>query len=109
MTHNRPINAGRSYRSLPVLLIQFPPPMSEIQLDLPSDIPEEEARRLFYMTLFQKGRLSLGKAAELSGYSKRTFMELLGKEGIPVFNYSGDDLEKEFEGRTGPDSTTREE
>lgn len=34
------------------------------------------------------------KTVELSEYSKPTFMELLGKVGIPVFDYLLEDLEK---------------
>jgi predicted HTH domain antitoxin len=38
------------------------------------------------MKLFEIGRLSCGQAAELAGYSKRTFMELLGKHGVAVMD-----------------------
>ena len=34
--------------------------------------------------------------AELAGYSKRAFMELLSKEGIPVINISPNDLDREL-------------
>lgn len=70
--------------------------MSELRLDLPVHINPEEATLLLCMKLYESRRLSLGKAAELAGYSKPAFMELLAKEGIPVFNYSGDDLEQEL-------------
>ena len=70
--------------------------MSQLNLHLPTGIAPEEATRLLCMKLFEVGRLSLGKAAELAGYSKPAFMELLGKEGIPVYNYSGEDLEQEL-------------
>jgi predicted HTH domain antitoxin len=43
------------------------------------------------------GKLSLGKAAELSGYSKRTFIELISKMDIAVINYPADDLERELD------------
>jgi len=46
--------------------------------------------------LYETGRLSLGQAAKLAGYSKRTFMELLGKNGVPVFDYPADDLKREM-------------
>ena len=38
----------------------------------------------------------MGQAAELSEYSKPTFMELLGKANIPVFDYPPEDLEREM-------------
>jgi predicted HTH domain antitoxin len=42
--------------------------------------------------LFEAGRLSCGQAAELAGYSKRTFMELLGKQHVAVINYPPEEL-----------------
>lgn len=70
--------------------------MSELKLKLPPGVAPEEAAILLSVKLYEAGRLSLGKAAELAGYSKRAFMELLGKYGTPVYTYSGDDLEQEF-------------
>ena len=46
--------------------------------------------------LFETGRLSLGQAAKLAGYSKATFIELLGKLGVPVIDYSAEDLQQEM-------------
>ena len=46
--------------------------------------------------LFETGKLSLGQAAKFSGYSKRTFMELLGKYGVPVIDYPAEDLVHEM-------------
>jgi predicted HTH domain antitoxin len=45
--------------------------------------------------LWETRRLSLGKAAQLAGYSKRAFMEILGKHGVAVFQYPPEDLERE--------------
>ena len=55
--------------------------MAEATLKLPPDVSADEARLLLAMKLYETGRLSLGKAAEFTGYSKRTFIELLGKAG----------------------------
>jgi predicted HTH domain antitoxin len=46
--------------------------------------------------LFETGKLSLGQAASLAGYSKSTFIELLGKQGIPVIDYPPEELEQEL-------------
>ena len=51
-----------------------------------------QARLLLALKLYEEGRLSCGKAAEVAGYSKRTFMELLGKHGIAVFDYPPEEL-----------------
>ncbi len=67
----------------------------EMKLELPPEVPVEEARLLLMVKLFETGRLSLGQAAKLAGYSKRAFMELLGKLGVPVFDYPAEDLQEE--------------
>lgn len=72
--------------------------MSELRVELPPEIPAEEARLLLMVKLFETGRLSLGQAARLAGYSKRTFMELLGKLGVATFDYPAEDLHDEAGG-----------
>lgn len=70
--------------------------MSEIRIELPPEVRDKEARLLLMIKLFETGKISLGQAAQFSGYSKRAFMELLGKYGVPVFDYSPENLEKEI-------------
>lgn len=70
--------------------------MAELTLDLPPEVTPEEARLLLAAKLYERGRLSLGQAARLSGYSKPTFMELLGTLGVAVFDHPADDLEREL-------------
>lgn len=43
--------------------------------------------------LYVEKVISLGKAAELAGYSLIDFIELLKNKGIPVKNYSKEDYE----------------
>ncbi|NEP60390.1 MAG: UPF0175 family protein [Symploca sp. SIO2G7] len=57
---------------------------NQLTIELPIDITLQEAKFLLAAKLFETGKLSPGQAAELSEYSKPTFMELLGKVGIPV-------------------------
>lgn len=66
--------------------------MSEMTVVLPDSISEAEARVCLAARLFEVGRLSCGQAAQLAGYSKRTFLELLGKQGIAVLNYPAEEL-----------------
>jgi predicted HTH domain antitoxin len=70
--------------------------MNALQVQLLPDISVEEARLLLMVKLFETGRLSLGEAAKLAGYSKPTFIELLGKMGVPVINYPAEDLQQEI-------------
>ena len=71
--------------------------MSELKVQLPAEVPVEEARMLLMAKLFETGRLSLGQAAQSAGYSKRAFMEMLGKLGVPLFDYPAEDLQQEIE------------
>lgn len=67
----------------------------ELTLDLPPQITKDEAQTLLAVKLYETERLSLGKAAELAGYSVRAFLEVLDHHKIPVIRYSPEDLRKE--------------
>lgn len=66
--------------------------MPDLTITLPDSISEDEARVCLAAKLFELGRLSCGQAAEMAGYSKRTFLELLGQQGIAVVDYPADEL-----------------
>jgi predicted HTH domain antitoxin len=66
--------------------------MWKMTIALPDSISEAEAKTCLAANLFEVGRLSFGQAAELAGDSKRTFMELLGRQGIAVLDYPTDEL-----------------
>lgn len=70
--------------------------MTQLTIDLPPSISTDEAKLLLAAKLYEVGKLSLGKAANLAGYSKSTFIELISKMGVPVVNYPADDLEQEI-------------
>jgi predicted HTH domain antitoxin len=70
--------------------------MSQLNIAIPSSITEDEARLYLAMKLFEVERLSCGQAAELAGYSKRAFMEVLGKHGIAVMNYPDQDVQDDL-------------
>jgi predicted HTH domain antitoxin len=72
--------------------------MSQLTVDLPPHVSSDEARLLLSVKLYEDERISLGKAAELAGYSKRAFMELLARQGIPVMNVSPEELDRELDG-----------
>jgi len=71
--------------------------MQTITLHLPDslDMTSKEVTTLLAARLYEQGKLSLGQAAELAGYSKRTFMELLGDYGVSVFNYPPEDIARD--------------
>ena len=72
--------------------------MKTLTFNLPEsiDLDEKEVKAFFAAKLYERGTLSLGQAAELAGYSKRTFMELLGNYAVSIFNSSATDLEKDI-------------
>lgn len=71
--------------------------MSQFSIDLPH-ISDDEARLLLSIKLYEAERVSLGKAAEIAGCSKRDFMEVVAEEGNPVIDYPPEELERELEG-----------
>ena len=52
--------------------------MKKITITVPSEVSNEEARLFLAIKLFELGKVSLGKAAEIAGYPKLAFMEILG-------------------------------
>ena len=72
--------------------------MKVLTLNIPETVmlDEKEAKTMLAANLYAKGRLSLGQAAELAGYSKKTFMELLGDFGVSLFNYTDTELENDI-------------
>ena len=56
------------------------------------DMNDQEIAMSLAAKLYEDGKLSFGQAAELVGLTKRTFMELLGKYGVSVFNYPASEL-----------------
>ncbi len=53
---------------------------------------ETEWKIILAGELYEREKLTLGQAAELAGFSKRAFIEIMGKYGFSVFNDSVDDL-----------------
>jgi len=72
--------------------------MITIQLNIPDnvDLNDREAKMLLASRLYEKGKLTLGQAAELVGLSKRAFMEILGDYDVSIFNYPPSELENDI-------------
>ncbi len=78
-----------------------------VQLEIPGDILlslnetnkefGEQMKLYTAMQLYNEHKLSVGKAAELSGLSRDSFIEKLGSYNIPLINYDIEDLIKETE------------
>lgn len=72
--------------------------MSSLILKVPEHfgIDEGEAKMTLAAGLFKKGKLTLGQAAELVGFSKRAFMELLAMYDAEFIHYSEDELDNDL-------------
>ena len=73
--------------------------MKTITIHIPDtvDFDDKEALMVIASRLYEKGKLTLGQAAEIVGLSKRAFMEILGSYGVSVFNYPSSDLDRDLE------------
>jgi predicted HTH domain antitoxin len=71
--------------------------MKTLVLNIPDtvDFDDKDALMAIASRLYEKGKLSLGQAAELVGLSKQTFMEMLSDYGVSVFNYPASDLDND--------------
>ncbi len=69
------------------------------QLDmttLPPFVDAAEGRLMMALKFFELGRWSLGQSAEVAGYTKRAFIDVLGHHGIPVAAYPAAELADEI-------------
>ena len=63
-----------------------------LTLDLPPDVSDDEARQLPAIRLYEERRVSLGKAADLAGYTVAAFLEILAHEGVTTVDHPAEDL-----------------
>ena len=59
------------------------------------NIEDEELKLALAIRLLEEGKISLGKAAEVAGFSERSFAEILLKKGVSPVVFEGIDLDKE--------------
>ena len=75
---------------------------TKLEIDMPSELLfllreteetfKEKAKLWLAMKMFEEEKLSLEQAAEFAGYSKTTFIEILGKSKVSIFNYPVEEL-----------------
>ncbi|RJQ38133.1 MAG: UPF0175 family protein [Nitrospiraceae bacterium] len=58
---------------------------------------EQHIRLMAALKMFELGKVSSGKAAELAGMSRVEFLETCGRYRVSVFNYPAEELEEEIE------------
>lgn len=62
---------------------------------------EAEARLLLAVKLFELGRISTGRAAELAGLPKSQFLYSLGRFAVSPFGDEPEELERDLENARG--------
>lgn len=77
------------------LIIKYPSGF-ENAVHLSKEEMEHHLRLMAALKMFELGKVSSGKAAELAGMSRVEFIETCGRYRVSVFNYTPDELEKEI-------------
>ena len=57
---------------------------------------EQHLRLMAALKMFELGKISSGKAAELAGMSRVEFFEACGRYCVSIFNYPDDEIEAEI-------------
>ena len=72
--------------------------MRTITLNIPDSVELDNMELSMHLAsrLYEQGKLSLGQAADVAGFSKRAFAELLGRYKVSTFNYPASDLENDI-------------
>ncbi len=72
--------------------------MHTISITLPdlAGVTEFDARVILAGELYQRGKVSLGQAAEVAGLSKRAFIEIMGKYGFSPFSESVEEFRQDL-------------
>jgi predicted HTH domain antitoxin len=81
---------------MPTLTIPYPEDLPAAAGATPEEF-EHELRFLVAAKLYELGRLTSGRAADLAGVPRVEFLAMLGRYHIAVFNYGLDELEQEIQ------------
>jgi len=79
--------------------------MAEVTVPYPAGLEEsvqttreeiqEQIRLMAALKMFELGKLSSGRAAELAGLSRASFFDACARYKVSVFNYPSEDIESE--------------
>jgi predicted HTH domain antitoxin len=71
----------------------------KMTFDVPlcANISQSDGQIIFATALFQAGKISIGKAAEMAGLPYRSYWDLLCRYNIPVVTYTEDEVKQEIQ------------
>lgn len=80
--------------------------MKTVTVEIPDSVhlDKKEAAMILAVKLYEQGMLSSGQAAEMAGYSKRAFLESLGKYNVPLFTYDPTEIATDIKNAAGHNS-----
>jgi predicted HTH domain antitoxin len=77
------------------LIMKYPSGF-ELAVHMNKEEMEEYIRLMAALKMFELGKISSGKAAQLAGMSRMEFLEACGKYRVSIFNYPPEEAEQEI-------------
>ncbi len=81
--------------------------MEKLTLEIPEEVlislkesPQEFSKSILMLSavkLYEMGKLSSGRAAQLAGLSRVEFLQSLSRYNVPVFDLSTEELERDLQ------------
>ena len=78
------------------LTIKYPSGF-EYAVHMTKEEMEQHIRLMAALKMFELGKISSGKAAELAGMSRVEFLETCGRYRVSIFNYPPEEAKQEIE------------
>jgi predicted HTH domain antitoxin len=77
------------------LIMKYPSGF-ELAVHMNKEEMEQYIRLMAALKMFELGKISSGKAAQLAGMSRVEFLEACGKYRVSIFNYPPEEAEQEI-------------
>jgi len=79
-----------------MITLRYPNALEQAIQTTPEEL-ESQIRLMAALKMFELGKLSSGKAAELAGLSRAEFFEMCARYRVSIFNYPPEELATEVE------------
>ena len=77
------------------ITLEYPEGLEQAVQTTPEEL-QAQIRLMAALKMFELGKLSSGKAAELAGMSRVEFFEMCGRYRVSIFNYPPEEWEAEL-------------